>query len=44
VAFVQSLLDNFLLIAGIVLTLLVGKGIAAELAGRACSATPGPRG
>ena len=34
-AFVQSLFDNFLLVAGIVLTLLVGKGIAAEVTGRA---------
>src|SRR4051812_23981570 len=34
VAFVQSLFDNFLLVAGIVLTLLVGKRIAAEVAGR----------
>jgi Kef-type K+ transport system membrane component KefB len=35
VPFAQSFVDNFPLVAGIVATLLVGKGIAAEVAGRA---------
>lgn len=35
VPFAQSFVDNFPLVAGIVVTLLVGKGIAAEIAGRA---------
>ena len=35
VEFVQAVIDNFLLVAGIVAALLVGKGLAAFLAGQA---------
>jgi Kef-type K+ transport system membrane component KefB len=37
VAFARSFVDDFPLVAGIVLTLLIGKGIAAEVTGRAFS-------
>jgi Kef-type K+ transport system membrane component KefB len=36
VAFVQEIVDNFLLVASIIAALLVGKWIAAWVAGRAC--------
>jgi len=35
VEFAQALLDNFWLVAGIVASLIVGKGVAAAIAGRA---------
>ena len=35
VVFVRSLVDNFPLACGVILALLVGKFIAAEIAGRA---------
>ncbi|HET6606425.1 MAG TPA: cation:proton antiporter [Rhodopila sp.] len=41
--FVRSFIDNFALVAGIVLTLLVGKGVAAEVAGRAFGYMRGAR-
>lgn len=40
VAFVQSVVDNFPLVAGIIATLLLGKGIAAAVVGRAFGYTP----
>jgi Kef-type K+ transport system membrane component KefB len=41
--FAHSILDNFSLVAAIIVALLAGKGIAAELAGRAFKYTPAAR-
>jgi Kef-type K+ transport system membrane component KefB len=41
--FVRSLVDNFGLAASIVLALLIGKGLAAEIAGRLFNYTPAAR-
>lgn len=41
--FVHSIIDNFSLVAAIIVALVVGKGIAAELAGRAFKYTPAAR-
>ena len=41
--FVHSIIDNFSLVAAIIVALLAGKGIAAELAGRAFTYTPAAR-
>ena len=41
--FVHSILDNFSLVAAIIVALVVGKGLAAELAGRAFTYTPAAR-
>jgi Kef-type K+ transport system membrane component KefB len=43
VAFAQSVVDNFPLVAGIIATLLLGKGIAAAVVGRAFGYTPAAR-
>ena len=43
VAFARSFVDNFALVFGIVATLLIGKGIAAAVAGRAFGYTPAAR-
>jgi len=42
-AFAQSVLDNFPLVAGLVAALLVGKGIAAAVVGRAFGYSPAAR-
>ena len=42
-AFAQSVLDNFPLVAGLVGALLVGKGIAAAVVGRAFGYSPAAR-
>jgi len=41
--FAHSIIDNFSLVAAIIVALLAGKGIAAELAGRAFKYTPAAR-
>ncbi|MCI0664330.1 MAG: cation:proton antiporter, partial [Acidobacteria bacterium] len=43
VVFVRSIIDNFALVAGIIGALLIGKGIAAEIASRAFKYTPAAR-
>jgi Kef-type K+ transport system membrane component KefB len=43
VAFAQSVVDNFPLVAGIIATLLLSKGIAAAVVGRAFGYTPAAR-
>jgi Kef-type K+ transport system membrane component KefB len=43
IVFVHSVLDNFPLVAAIIVALVVGKGLAAELAGRAFTYTPAAR-
>jgi Na+:H+ antiporter len=43
IVFAHSVLDNFPLVAAIIVALVVGKGLAAELAGRAFKYTPAAR-
>jgi Kef-type K+ transport system membrane component KefB len=43
IVFVRSIIDNFALVAAIILALIIGKGIAAEVAGRAFNYTSAAR-
>jgi Kef-type K+ transport system membrane component KefB len=43
IEFVQAVLDNFWLVTGIIAALIVGKGVAASLAGRAFGYSPQAR-